>query len=628
MRVSRALLALAVAGLAWTAGAAGQGDAPDRPRRVLILHTDRVDLPANAILNSTIRTALEAGGVGRIDLYVEYLDVSRFPGSDHARLQSEFLRQRYANKKPEVVITISDSAVDFLVRYGAGLFPGTPIVVGSTERRGIRNWPLPRGITGAVSTVQFRGTLELMMALHPNTRRVVILAGTSGVDRYWAEQMIRDAHAVAPGVEVVDTGPLPMAQLLRELGSQPPQTVILYHTLFQDGAGETFLPAELVPAFTKAANAPLYGVYTTQIGRGIVGGYLWSFEKQGAKVAEIALRILRGERAEDIPLVNFDGNAYVFDWRQLQRWNIPERRLPADAIVMFREPSLLERYRYPLIALIAALALQTALIIALLLQRRLRRSAELGLRAQRVELLYASRLALAGELTASIAHEINQPLAAILSNADAVELLLQKGQIQKGDLLQIMADIKRDDLRASKVIKRLGALLARHEVEHRRFDLHETIQQAMTILTAEAGRRSAKIETKADATAVDLIGDPVQIQQVLINLVLNALDASENLPPERRRVQVETSDISMGVQLTVRDFGHGIAEADLPRLFDSFFTTKGGGMGLGLSIARSIVEAHGGTIKAEVRAVGAAFVVVFPRASTDPAEKAGTPHHD
>jgi signal transduction histidine kinase len=91
---------------------------------------------------------------------------------------------------------------------------------------------------------------------------------------------------------------------------------------------------------------------------------------------------------------------------------------------------------------------------------------------------------------------------------------------------------------------------------------------------------------------------------------------------------VETSDSALGVQLTVRDFGHGIAEADLPRLFDSFFTTKGGGMGLGLSIARSIVEAHGGTIKAEVRAVGAAFVVVFPRASTDPAEKAGTPHHD
>ena len=118
-----------------------------------------------------------------IDFYTEHLDVTRFPGDDHATLQSEFSRQRYGDKKLDVVITISDPAVDFLVEYGAGLFPGTPIVVGSTEQRGIRNWPLPPGITGAVGVVQFKTTLELVLALHPGTRRVVVAAGSSTIDR-------------------------------------------------------------------------------------------------------------------------------------------------------------------------------------------------------------------------------------------------------------------------------------------------------------------------------------------------------------------------------------------------------------------------------------------------------------
>jgi signal transduction histidine kinase len=191
-------------------------------------------------------------------------------------------------------------------------------------------------------------------------------------------------------------------------------------------------------------------------------------------------------------------------------------------------------------------------------------------------------------------------------------MLVQSGEIQREELLQILADIRRDDLRASEVIKRLRALLARHVVDRRRFSLNQAIEDTAAILRAEARRRAASVDYALDAVQADVLGDPVQIQQVIINLILNAFDASAGLPPDRRRVRIETSDTPRGVRVTVRDYASGIAASDLPRLFDPFFSTKSAGMGLGLSIARSIVEAHGGTISAAKGDPGAEFCMTLP----------------
>ena len=302
------------------------------------------------------------------------------------------------------------------------------------------------------------------------------------------------------------------------------------------------------------------------------------------------------------------------DDRQLQRFGLDAQALPAGCEVRFVEASFLQRYWWQSVGVALALVAQSALIAALLWQRRRRRAAELSLQAQRAQLLHASRLAVAGELTASIAHEINQPLAAILSNAEAAETMLEAGQLPRDELVQILGDIRRDDLRASEVIKRLRTLLAGHDVERRRFSLNDAVGDSAALLRAEARRRAVAMEQALLAQRTEVLGDPVQIQQVIINLCLNALDASEKVPQDRRRVRIETSDTPRGVQLCVRDFGTGITEADLPRVFDSFFSTKRGGMGLGLAIARTIVEAHGGTIEAAPCDVGTEFRILLPTA--------------
>jgi C4-dicarboxylate-specific signal transduction histidine kinase len=264
-------------------------------------------------------------------------------------------------------------------------------------------------------------------------------------------------------------------------------------------------------------------------------------------------------------------------------------------------------------ASLAAVAAVVAMLIVLAVQHRAQRELRRQLRARDVELAHAARLAAAGELSASIAHEINQPLGAILSNADAAEMLLARPQVPLAEVRRILADIRADDLRAHEVIRRLRGLLERREAERRQMDVHVAVTDALAVLAGEARRRRVELAFQRGATRGLVLGDGVQLQQVLLNLLLNAMDASAGLPAALRRVIVETSDDEDAVVVRVSDRGTGFGPHDGEALFASFFSTKKGGLGLGLSIARAIVQAHEGTIHAAPRAGGGAvFTMRLP----------------
>jgi C4-dicarboxylate-specific signal transduction histidine kinase len=303
------------------------------------------------------------------------------------------------------------------------------------------------------------------------------------------------------------------------------------------------------------------------------------------------------------------------DWRQVQRWGIDEKAIAPDAVLHFREQTLWQAHRGEVSVAALVILLQAGLIAWLIFEHRRRRIAEAALHKQRVELNHAARLAMAGEMTASIAHEINQPLSAILSNADTADILLDSGADRREAVRAILADIRRDDLRASEVIRGLRTLLAKHDTAHKRFGVSDAVRDLEPLWRAEAERRGVSLDIRLESDDIALIGDRIQIQQVLTNLVLNAMDAEAGVPAHRRSVVVSIGRVGDRVEITVRDRGEGIAPGDLPRLFDSFFSTKPSGMGLGLSISRTLVEAHGGRIRAENNAdEGAVFRVDLPAA--------------
>jgi PAS domain S-box-containing protein len=215
------------------------------------------------------------------------------------------------------------------------------------------------------------------------------------------------------------------------------------------------------------------------------------------------------------------------------------------------------------------------------------------------ELAHASRLALVGELTASIAHEINQPLGAILSNADAAELLLEASPAALDEVRQILGDIRKDDLRASEVIRRLRGLLRKREMEVQPLQLNEVVAEVLGLVRAESRRRGVAVETELAADLPLVQADKIHLQQVLLNLCFNGMEAMADGSGEKR-LTVRTAVNAAGwVEGAVSDTGAGIPPERLPRLFAPFFSTKQEGMGLGLSIARSLVEANGGRIWAE-----------------------------
>ena len=379
----RVALVLAVV---WCLGVGAPGRAEDGPQtpigpadRVLVLHSERADLPAVVRIDRGIRSALTGPGVPTVELFAEYLDVGRFADGRRIERYAESIQYRYAEVKPDVLIAVGAPAVAFLARRGAAMFPGTPVVVTALEARHLRTTPLPAGFTGIVTSIDTRATLELLLGLHPGTRRIAIAAGAAPLDRHWAEETRRVATALAPAVEVVDLGGLAMPAMLEAVAAQPPHTVIFYVHVLSDAAGRRFAPTEALAAIARVAKAPIYGTYDTYIGQGAVGGRVVRLERLGTRAGEIAARILGGARAEDIPVETGESNVFMFDARQLRRFGIAESRLPAGSTVLFREPSVWALYRGYILAGCAVLALQTAFIAGLLVQRGRRRRAESAL---------------------------------------------------------------------------------------------------------------------------------------------------------------------------------------------------------------------------------------------------------
>src|SRR5215467_3752609 len=243
-----------------------------------------------------------------------------------------------------------------------------------------------------------------------------------------------------------------------------------------------------------------------------------------------------------------------------------------------------------------------------------RKQAELDAQRDRAELSHLSRVALMGEMSASIAHELNQPLAGILSNAAAGQRFIDRGDVDQREIRELLGDIIADSRRASDVVRGIRGMVKKEQLERRSVDLNEVVMDALRIASGDAVLRSCRLETSLDANLPAIDGDPIQLQQVLLNLVINASDAMRDTVPSRRKVLIATqSNGDDTVCTSVRDHGIGISEEMRERLFDPFFSTKGEGLGIGLAIVRSIVEAHGGTITAEnADDVGARFQFILP----------------
>jgi signal transduction histidine kinase len=316
--------------------------------------------------------------------------------------------------------------------------------------------------------------------------------------------------------------------------------------------------------------------------------------------------------------------SFVADWRQLRRFELARADLPPGTRLLYREPGTWERHRKAMLLAAAVIVAEMLLIGSLLLERRRRKRAQLASeehqhRAEESRRIVAQmgRVALLGELTGAISHELRQPLAAIRTNAElGVKALSRRSSLDADDrelfdeIFQAIAD---DNALASDIITRVRALVRREALPQQPVDFNEVCRASARLLQYDARTRGGDIVLSLDPQLPAVIGDPVQFQQVLLNLIVNALEAcATSCAP---RVEVATIGRDEEIEVTVCDNGPGLSEGARLHLFESFFTTKAQGLGLGLAIVHSIIERHQGRIQAEDgERGGTVFRVVLPTA--------------
>lgn len=587
-------------------------------KRILLIFSESRDLPGNVMMEQAVRAEMLKRCTNRLDFYTESMDAAHFPNARHYRLFRDYIKNKYVGQNLDLVMMFMGRDFMLAQELPMALVSNMPSVFVAVNELNMPAFPEGRPMTGIFQRYDVQGTVRFIFHLQPETRRVVVIGGTSAADQAVLGKVADVARSV-DGVDFEFWTNQPIAAVYEAAQHLSEGTVILMGTMQREVTGQPVYTSQVVRRLAPDASVPVYVLGNGWIGAGALGGNVVDFQDLGVSAGELACRVLAGLPIGRIPVEIKSNGVPMVDWRALQRWHIKESRLPANCVVRYKPQSAWEAHWEIIVIVGLGFLAQAITIAALLVQRRQQRLAEAEILKQRTELAHVARVSTMGQLATALTHELNQPLGAILRNAEAAEIYLQAEQPNLKEVRAILTDIRRDDKRAGNVIDRMRSLFKRQKLTLGRLDLPDLVEDTIAMARPDAAARQVKLKVDIAPDLPPAQGDRVHVQQVLLNLILNGMDAMNNVPKSRRLLVVGAAKTKAGnLQITVMDCGTGVTPDDADHIFEPFFTTKSNGMGMGLAISRTIIEAHGGEIWMRSNGTdGTTFTFVLPPAGLD-----------
>lgn len=579
------------------------------PKRVLLIYNS---VGYQELVARNIRTELQQRSPEPLEIYSAPFAAASAADEAVTIRYADYLGALLQGQRLDLALTVGSPATNFFRQYGRQLFPSAPMLAILEESRVPSN--LETNEIVATGSLDLVGAVENILRLLPQTTNVLVVIGNSPLEQYWQARQRAAFQAYAGRVSFSWLNDLSFEEILRHSATLSSGSAILFNSLFGDALGVAYDDHEVVSRLHAVAKAPIFTFDDSDFGQGIVGGHGPSTEEVSRDYASVALRILRGDVLGGAVIPGAGTGQPKFDWREMQRWGIDESRLPPESTIYYRDPTAWQRYRWQIMTTAAALLVQTLLILGLFYERHRRRHAEATSRQHMSELAHMSRIAVAGELSASIAHEVKQPLAAIAASGSAGLRWLARAT---PDLVNARASFERvvkAAQHAGDVIDTIRSMFKKSDGERLALDPNTLIEDVLTVLRGDLRRRGISVEAHLRAGLPQIVGNRVQLQQVVLNLIVNAAEAMDSVT-DRARVLKLTSDQQerSSVLIIVEDTGPGMEPKNIERIFEPFYTTKPDGMGMGLAICRSIVESHGGHMSAVLgRSGGLAMQISMP----------------
>ena len=389
-------------------------------KRVLIIHSFGRDFEPYGTIASVFRTELVRGSPDTTLLYEATFDAGRSASALEESTFREYLTARYDGNAPDLVVTLGPPAARFYLANRNQIFPAVPYVMGALDERLARSAVLQPGDAGIFGKVDIPRLFEDLLKTFPDTKTIAMVFGASELERFWIAEAKKALARFDGQVQFLWLNDLSLEQIEQRVATLPPQSAVFFGLLIADAAGVPYDRSTVLAKLRESANAPIFGLYETDLGKGSVGGSYTSQRHHGEQMAAAALRILSGMASATSQVEVTEFSPPVYDWRELQRWKVDPARLPPGSKIWFKPPTYWQEHRIAIVTTAAALLFQSVLIGALLWQRRGRRRAELEARSLGGRLITAhedERRRLARELH----DDVTQRLAGLAIDVSRIE---------------------------------------------------------------------------------------------------------------------------------------------------------------------------------------------------------------